>query len=102
MTAQSFQQWMNTVAPWVAIVVTLYVALRVQAVHQLVNSEMDKFRATLKALAEANEAAVFRAGQQNIRDTNQGITVAAADATREAAIATAAAAEAVRTTKPGK
>ena len=69
--------------------------MRVQAVHKLVNSEMDQFRATLKRLADANEEAVFSAGQQDIRDKNRNVTVAAAHATSDAARATVAAADAV-------
>jgi hypothetical protein len=101
------RDWLNSVAPWAAICVTLWVATRVQAVHKLVNSEMDSFRATLKRLAEANEATVFRAGQQDVREALRGTTLAAAHATEgaatatsDAARATTAAAEAVAAVAP--
>lgn len=94
--------WLNAVVPWVAIAVTLWVATRVQAVHKLVNSEMDSFRATLKLLADANRDRVYQAGQQSVRDANRETmrdaakaTDSAAQATGEAARATVAAADAV-------
>lgn len=102
MAADETRLWLTTIAPWVAICVTLWVATRVQAVHKLVNSEMDSFRATIKRLADANEAGVFHAGQQDVRDALRGTTMAAAHATEgaahattEAARATTAAAEAI-------
>ena len=104
---EAIRSWLAAVAPWVAIGATLWVAYRVQAVHKLVNSEMDSFRETLRKLAIANEAAVFVAGQQNIRDANRSAvsdaakaTDSAAQATGEAAKATTAAAEAVASVAP--
>ena len=91
----AIERILNALAPWVAIAVTLYVAMRVQAVHRLVNSEMDAFRAALKHLAEAKEAEVFQSGQQNIRDANRETLSEAARATVAAARATTAAAEAI-------
>lgn len=96
------KEWLQTVAPYIAIFVSLYIAIRVQAVHKLVNSEMDQFRATLKRLAEANEASVFRAGQQNVRDANRNTVVVAGQATRAAAEATTAAASAVEAVQVGR
>jgi hypothetical protein len=109
MTSEEIRQWLGALAPWVAIGITIWLGTRIQAVHRLVNSEMDSFRATLKRLADANEATVFHAGQQNIRDVQKGIVVAAAHATEEAAVATTEAARAVtaaaemaaQTTLPG-
>jgi hypothetical protein len=94
--ANEIQAWMQAVAPWVAIGATIFVAFRVQTVHRLVNSEMDKFRAALKSLAEANEAHVFQAGQQDIRDKNRETVAMAAEATAAAAKATSAAANAIK------
>lgn len=96
MTFIEIKAWSELMAPWAAIGVTVFVAYRVQIVHKLVNSEMDKFRATLNRLANANEEAAFSAGQQNVRDSIRGITAAAAGATIAAAGATVAAAEATK------
>jgi hypothetical protein len=108
MTALAFlKDWSEVFAPWAAIGVTLWVAMRVQAVHKLVNSEMDEFRATLQRLADANATQQFQHGQQSVRDTNRTTvadaaktTLAAAEATTAAAGATTAAANAVSQNTP--
>ena len=101
MDAATVQGWLQTAAPYIAIAVTLYLATRVEAVHKLVNSEMDQFRAALKKLAEANEANVFHAGQQNVRDANRNTVVVAGQATKAAAEATTAAASVVDAVQSG-
>lgn len=81
------------------MMITAFVALRVgrvgakvEGVHDLVNSEMTKFRDNIQALADAQRKLVFHAGQQDVRDSNRGTTVAAAKATEGAAVAVTAAA----------
>ena len=80
---------------------------KIQKVHVLVNSEMAKFREALQRLFEAKENEVFRAGQQDVRDSNRSVIQSAATAisaagtaTVEAAKATTAAAEAVQPSAP--
>lgn len=95
MTFDDAQKWSIVLAPWATIFVSVWIARRVQAVHKLVNSEMDQFRATLKKLADANEAIVFSQGQQDVRDKNRTALRDAAHATEAAAVATSDAARAI-------
>jgi hypothetical protein len=100
MDATSIQVWMQTIAPYLGIAVTVWVAMRVQTVHRLVNSEMDQFRKALKDLADSQKAGVFHAGQQDVRDTTRGLITAAAVATTAAALATEKAADATVAANP--
>lgn len=88
------KDYLREFLPLISIFVTAYVAIKVAGVHKLVNSEMDKFRETLKKLAEREADAVFRAGQQAVRDANRSTLSEAARATTAAGNATTAAAEA--------
>ena len=99
MDVDNFRQWSNAIAPYVAIAATIWVAVRVQHVKYLVNSEMTKFRETLIGELEAAKASLFAAGQQDIRDKNRTTVTAAAHATEAAAVATTAAANAVKSGK---
>jgi hypothetical protein len=94
MISEELRGWLNAMAPYLAIGVSVWLAFRIKAVHQLVNSQMDAFRAALQKLADEQAAGIYQAGQQNIRDTQKGVTVAAAHATESAAVATTEAARA--------
>ncbi len=94
------REWLATLAPYIAIAVSLWLGSRIQVVHRLVNSEMASFRKSLQELAAANEASVFRDGQQQVRDTTKGIVQAAALATEAAAQATVAAASVLEKIQP--
>ena len=105
--SEELRGWLNALAPYLAIGVSIWLAFRIQAVHQLVNSQMDAFREALEKLAKEQAAGIYQAGQQNVRDSQHGVAVAAAHATESAAVATTeaarattAAAEALSSTTP--
>lgn len=93
---EAVRAWMQALAPWVSAALTVWVAYRVKGVHRLVNSEMTLFREKLLALAEADRAGVFRAGQQSVRSSNEAVITKAAEATTAAAQATTAAARVMK------
>lgn len=85
--------------PWVTVLVSAWIAYRVQTTHGLVNHKMDEFRNTLTELSAVENQVSFTAGQQDIRDKTRatvgisaGAVIAAGNATQAAGQAVVAAA----------
>jgi hypothetical protein len=87
--------WSLIITPAVTLIMSTYLAYRLQMTHRLVNSQMEQFKTALAELQEERAKESYHAGEQAVRDRTRATVAVAAGAVTAAGNATQAAGQAV-------